>query len=95
MSPYVLYFVDTRCSRFFNLFQPVIVRIERLSIFVAAGGSTGSRPLAVRLSLAAGLPPASGRSQLQKYWMAFYRSGLVVPMSQKNLEYRVIENSPE
>ena len=50
----------------FKVFQPVIVRIERLSIFVAAGGSTGSRP------------SASGRSQLQEYQRAFYHSGIIV-----------------
>ncbi len=55
----------------FKVFQSVIVRIERLTIFVAAGGITGSRP------------SASGRSQLQKYRLVFYYFGLVVLMSHK------------
>ena len=84
----------------FKVFQPVIVRIEWLSIFVVAGGSTSGRG-----STSGGLVPAifqprignkkrpqgdsiSGRSQLQEYQRAFYHSGIVVPMSHKNLEHR-------
>ena len=70
----------------FKVFQPVIVRIERLSIFVVAGGATSGR------GSTGSRPSASGRSQLQEYHRAFYRFILVVPMSHKNLEHRVIGN---
>ncbi len=68
----------------FKVFQPVIVKIERLSIFVAAG------------LVPAIFQPRMGNkkrpqgSQLQEYRLVFYYFGLVVLMSHKNLEHRVI-----